>query len=159
MNSWMKKFGVEKIVIESTGIYWNDFCDYFTNKGYQVDVVNAFHIKNVPGKKTDVSDSQWPAELCLYGLFKGSFVPSREIRSLRLLTRYRTKTTRQITSEKNRLSKVLEFAGIRLTYAMRKVDCVSGMAIVRAIAYGETSKKKLMSLARGSLRQKTVSLR
>ena len=155
LNSWMKRFKVEKVVLESTGIYWNNLYDYLFEKGYSVDVVNAHHVKKVPGRKTDVSDAQWLAELGMHGLLSGSFVPSREIRSLRLLARYRTKTVRQIASEKNRMLKVLEFSGIRLTYAMSKADCVSGMAMIKAIAKGEKSVKKLISLARGSLCQKT----
>lgn len=155
LNFWIKKFKVEKMVLESTGVYWNNFHDYFHEKGYEIDVTNAYHVKQVPGRKTDVSDSQWLAELCRYGLLKKSFVPSKEIRSLRHLTRYRIKTVNQITAEKNRMGKILESAGIRLTYAMSKIDCVSGMDMVKAIADGETSVKKLTSLARGSLRQKT----
>ena len=155
LNSWIKQFKVEKVILESTGVYWNNLYDYLIEKDHHVDVVNAFHVKKVPGRKTDVSDSQWLAELCVYGLLNPSFVPPQKIRSLRLLTRYRIKTVRQIASEKNRMIKVLEFSGIRLTYAMSKVDCVSGMAMIRAIANGEKSVKKLVDLARGSLRQKT----
>ena len=155
LRTWMKRYKVEKVVLESTGIYWNCLYSDLTESGYKVDVVNAFHVKKVPGKKTDVSDSQWLAELCVYGLLSPSFIPPRQIRSLRLLTRYRTKTVRQISSEKNRMYKILEYSGIRLTYAMSQADCVSGMAIIRAIANGEKSVTKLVSLARGSLRQKT----
>ena len=103
-------------------------------EGYDVDVVNAYHVKKVPGRKTDVADSQWLAHLCVSGLLNPSFIPPQTIRSLRLLTRYRTKTIRQISSEKNRMLKVLEFSGIRLSYAMSRADCVSGMAMIRAIA-------------------------
>ena len=155
LNSWMKRFKVERVVLESTGIYWNNLYDYLFEKGYGVDVVNAYHVKNVPGRKTDVLDAQWLAELGMYGLVSGSFIPSRKIRSLRLLARYRAKTVYQIASEKKRMLKVLEFSGIRLTYAMSKADCVSGMAMIKAIANGEKSVKELTALARGSLRQKT----
>ncbi len=155
MRSWMKPHKVERVLFESTGIYWNSLYDDLTEKGYEVDVINAFHVKNITGKKTDVLDSQWIAELGACGLLRASFIPPREIRSIRLLARYRTKTIRQISSEQNRMYKVLEYSGIRLTYAMSKADCVSGMAMIRAIANGERSVSKLMSLARGSLRQKT----
>ena len=155
LHSWLRSFNVQRIIFESTGIYWNHLHSYLTNKGYTVDVVNAYHVKKVPGRKTDVSDSQWLGELCVYGLLNPSFVPSEKIRSLRLLTRYRTKTVQQISSEKNRMFKILEFSGIRLTYAMKKGDCVTGMAMIRAIADGETSRSRLMSLARGSLKRKT----
>ena len=142
LRTWMKRYKVEKVVLESTGVYWNCLYSDLTESGYKVDVVNAFHVKKVPGKKTDVSDSQWLAELCVYGLLSPSFIPPRQIRSLRLLTRYRTKTVRQISSEKNRMYKILEYSGIRLTYAMSQADCVSGMAIIRAIANGEKSVTK-----------------
>ena len=153
--SWMKRYKVERVVFESTGVYWNHLYDYLLEFDYDVDVVNAYHVKKVPGRKTDVSDSQWLAHLCLSGLLSPSFIPPENIRSLRLLTRYRTKTVHQISSEKNRMLKVLEFSGIRLSYAMKRADCVSGMAMIRAIANGEKSIPKLISLARGSLRQKT----
>ena len=143
LKTWLNRNRVERVVVESTGVYWSSLYDYLTDVGHRVDVVNAYHVKNVPGRKTDVSDSQWLAELCACGLLSPSFIPPRQIRSLRLLTRYRTKTSRQISSERNRMYKILEYSGIRLTYAMSKADCVTGMAIIRAIANGEEVNREV----------------
>ncbi|WP_052567569.1 IS110 family transposase [Candidatus Magnetobacterium casense] len=108
LASWLKKEEVEMAVMESTGIYWRTVYDVLEEEELKVMVVNAQHVKKVPGRKTDVSDSQWLAELSRCGLLRASFIPPRDMRQLRLLTRYRRKLSEIIAGEKNRLQKVLE---------------------------------------------------
>ena len=154
LETWLKKHEVGKVVLESTSIYWMQIYDYLSSRGLKVELVNAFHVKKVPGRKTDVSDSEWLAELCLHGLLKASFVPSANIRSLRLLTRYRVKLSRVLAAEKNRMGKVLDSCGMRLSAVMSRIDCVSGMKMVKALAEGKLSEEEIISLASGSLKKK-----
>lgn len=157
--NWLTQFNVEKIVLESTSVYWMQIYDHLSEAGFKVELVNAYHVKKVPGRKTDVSDSEWLAELCLHGLLRASFVPSSNIRSLRLLTRYRIKVSRQLASEKNRLGKVLDSCGMRLSAVMSRIDCVSGIKMVKALAEGNLSENQIVSLAQGSLKKKEKNLK
>ena len=100
--------------MESTGIYWKNIYAALEKSGLRVSVVNARHVKQVPGRKTDVKDSQWLARLARYGLVKGSFIPPKDLRELRIIARYRTKLVGTLAGEKNRLHKTLDDAGVRL---------------------------------------------
>jgi transposase len=104
LKKWLKKHGITHIAMESTGVYWKPVFNVLGDD-FQILLVNARHIKNVPGHKTDKKDSRWLAKLLLSGLLKGSFIPNRAIRELRDLTRYKTKLTNQISAEKNPVPK------------------------------------------------------
>jgi transposase len=113
--AWLNRCEVEWVVMESTGIYWKSLYAHLERAGLETWVVNAHHIKNVPGRKTDMGDSHWLAELGRFGLVRPSFVPVQDLRELRLISRYRRKLGGTLAGEKNRLHKVLDDAGINLT--------------------------------------------
>lgn len=136
MKTWLKENEVTHVAMESTGVYWKPVINVL-GEDFKVILVNARHIKNVPGHKTDKKDSQWIAKLLLAGLLKGSFIPSRAIRRLRDLTRYRTQVTRMLASEKNRLLKILEDTNIKLSSVLKDVFCVSGRRILAVIIGNE----------------------
>lgn len=154
---WLSGHGISHIAMESTGVYWKPVYaileDYF-----EIILVNARHIKNVPGHKTDRKDSEWIAKLLLSGLLKGSFIPPEHIRELRTLNRHRRKLVGMRTAEKNRLQNVLESANIKLGSVVSDVFGVSGLSMVRAIADGESDPCRLADMARGSLVRKRVLL-
>ena len=116
LKVWLTSHQIELTVMESTGVYWKDIHAVLEKTTMSILIVNAKHIKQVPGRKTDVTDSQWLAYLARCGLLKGSFIPDESLRELRLLTRYRTKLQRMIASEKNRLHKTLDASGLRLQF-------------------------------------------
>jgi transposase len=122
-------------------------------------LLNAAHVKQVPGRKTDVSDAQWLCELLEHGLLRGSFVPPKPIRELRDLTRYRKSLIRERQREANRLQKLLEDAGIKLACVASDVLGVSGRAMLEALIAGEGDPEVLAELARGRLRAKLPALR
>ena len=115
-------------------------------EAFEVILVNARHVKNVPGHKTDKKDSRWLSKLLLGGLLKGSFIPPVDIRELRDLVRYRKKVVGQIASEKNRIIKILEDANIKLSSVLSNVDGVVGTKVINDIINGETSVNKLKEL-------------
>jgi transposase len=135
------------------GIYWKPVYALLED-AFEMIVANATRIKNVPGRKTDVKDSEWIAELVRYGLVAKSFVPPKPIRALRDLVRYRRKLVESRTAERNRLLKVLETANIKLSSVASDVFGVSGMLMLRALAAGEQSPEAMAALAKGRLRKK-----
>lgn len=151
---WLEQQGVELAIMESTGIYWKAVYGALEEKGVESYVVNARHVKNVPGRKTDVADSEWLAELGRCGLLRPSFVPPVDFRQLRMLTRYRRKLSGYLSGEKNRLHKVLDDCGIRLGCVVSDIDGVSGRAMVKALIEGEQTPEQIAQLARGQLRKK-----
>lgn len=157
LAAWLEGLGITHIAMESTGVYWKPVYhildDFFT-----ILLVNARHIKNVPGHKTDKKDSEWITKLLMGGLLKGSFVPEQHIRELRLLHRHRRKLLHQRTGEKNRLQNVLEDANIKLGSVVSDVFGKTGMAIVEALIAGVTDPMELSELARGSLVRKKDQL-
>ena len=162
MASWLVERGVTHVAMESTGPYWWPVYSALREVGgpeLTVDVVNAAHVKAVPGRKTDVKDSQWLAELMEVGLLRGSFLPPEEVRALRDFTRYQTKLTEERSREKQRLLKVLEAAGIKLDSVASDTFGVSGRAMLDALVAGERDPQVLAGLARGVLRNKTEDLR
>lgn len=147
---------VEAVLMESTGVYWMPVYDVL--EGSMVVVVaNAQHIMNVPGRKTDDTDADWLAELLRHGLVKPSFVPPREFRELRELTRYRRSLVRMRASEQNRIEKHLQSSGIKLS-SVTQIDTVSVGRMLSAIAEGNTSPEELANMAVGQLRKKIPQL-
>ena len=154
MAHWLSREEVKLAVMESTGIYWKAVYSCLERAGIEGRVVNARHVKQVPGRKTDVCDSEWLAELAQYGLLRSSFVPPVDLRQLRLLTRYRRKLSGMLSGEKNRLHKVLDDAGIRLGCVVTDIDGVSARAMVEAIIEGGSSPEQIAEKALGRLKVK-----
>ena len=158
LRDWMKSHGVTHVALEATGVLWKPV--YYVLEGeFRVLLVNPAHIKNVPGRKTDVKDSQWIAQLLECGLLRASFVPPPEIRELRDLTRYRAELVHERTREVQRLHKVLQDAGIKLSSVATDIMGKSGRAMVEALITGTTNAEVLAELAKGALRKKLVELR
>lgn len=149
---------VTLVVMEATGDYWKPFY-YGLEDQLNLMLVNARHAKNLPGRKTDISDAQWLTELAAHGLIQGSFIPPWPIRRLRDLTRQRTVLTAQRSQEIQRLEKLLESTGIKYTSVTTRTLGVSGRAFLEALITGETDPLILATLARGRLRSKTDQLR
>lgn len=154
---WLQNHGITHAAMESTGVYWKPVY-HILEQFFDIILVNARHIKNVPGQKTDKKDSEWIAKLLLSGLLKGSFVPPQHIRELRGLYRHRRKLIGMRTAEKNRLQNILEDANIKLANVVSDVFGVSGLAMVKAIVNGEKHPEQLASLAKGSLKKKHLLL-
>jgi len=148
---WLGREQVELAVMESTGIFWKAVFASLEEAGIQGCVVNARHVKQVPGRKTDVCDSEWLAELGRCGLLRPSFIPPRDLRELRLLTRYRRKLSGIIAGEKNRLHKVLDDAGIRLGCVVSDIDGVSARSMVEALIEGGFTPEQIAGEALGQL--------
>jgi len=157
LRDWLKANGVTHVAMESTGIYWKPVFNIL-EEDFEVILVNARHIKHVPGRKTDVTDSEWLCKLLRNGLVSGSFIPPSDIRELRDLTRYRRKLTQAVSTEKNRIQKVLEDANIKLSSVVSDTFGVSGAAIVEALLAGEMTAKEMSALAVGKLRKKRDAL-
>jgi transposase len=152
LREWCKNEGVTHVVMESTGVYWKPVFNIL-EEDFEIVLVNARHVKNVPGHKTDKKDSAWLSKLLLSGLLKGSFIPPRDIRDLRDLVRYRKKVVGLIASEKNRIIKILEDANIKLSSVLSDVEGAVGTKIITDLIHGETSVDKLMQHYHG--KQKT----
>lgn len=157
MTAWLVENQVERVVMESTGIYWKSAYAHLEAAGIAAWVVNAQHIKQVPGRKTDVSDSAWLAQLGRFGLVKGSFIPDANLRELRLVSHYRKKLTGMLAAEKNRLHKLLDDAGIKLGEVASDINGVSARAMVEGLIKGE-APTDLARLGRGQLKKKEASL-
>ena len=158
LREWLQAYGVTHVALESTGVYWKPVY-YVLEDAFTLLLINMQELKRVPGRKTDVRDSEWLAQLLECGLLKPSFVPPPPIRELRDLTRYRLQQVRDRSQEVNRLCKVLEDAGLKLTTVITDVMGVSGRAMLRALVEGTTDPVVLANLARGKLRQKLPDLR
>jgi transposase len=157
MSDWLRAEGCTHVAMESTGVYWKPVYAVLEG-GFELVVGNAHHIKNVPGRKTDVKDSEWLAELMRHGLIRKSFVPPQPLRELRDLLRYRRKLVESGTSERNRLLAVLETANIKLASVASDVFGVSGRLMLDALIKGKASPKQMAMLAKGKLRDKLVDL-
>jgi len=151
LKEWLKKHGITHIAMESTGVYWKPVFNILGDD-FQILLVNARHVKNVPGHKTDKKDSKWLAKLLLSGLLRGSFIPSREIRELRDLTRYRTKLTNQVSAEKNRFQKILEDANIKLSVVLSDVFGSTGNKIMAEVLKGDYQPTQLLYLVHGHVK-------
>lgn len=157
LREWLTAEGVTHVGMEATGIYWVPV--YAALEGaFDITVGNASHIKNVPGRKTDVKDSEWIADLLRHGLIRKSYVPPKDLRELRELLRYRVKLVQSRTAERNRLQRLLETASIKLASVMTDVFGVSGRAMLNAIVKDGYIPADVARLARGVLRKKTSDL-
>lgn len=157
LSDWLAQAGVSHVAMESTGEYWKPVYNILEGN-FQVLLVNAAHVKNVPGRKTDKADAQWLAKLLRYGLLQGSFIPPAGQRDLRDLTRYRMKLVQERSSEVNRVQGVLERANIKLAAVATDVLGVSGRAILEALIAGEAEPATMAELAKGRLRSKIPQL-
>jgi transposase len=154
LASWLKKYRVTAIGMESTGVYWKPIFNIMEGE-FTIVLANAQHLKSIPRKKTDLMDCKRIAKLLRYGLLPNSFIPPREIRELRDLNRTRRKLVGMMTSEKNRLTKVLESANIKLSSVVSKISGVSSLAMIRSILEKDKlSKEEISQLAKGSLKKK-----
>jgi transposase len=157
LRQWLLREGCTHVALESTGVYWKPV--YTILEGaLEIVVANAQHVKKVPGRKTDVKDAEWLAELLCHGLLRSSFVPPKPIRELRDLTRYRRKLVEAQTAERNRLLKVLETANIKLASVASDVFGVSGQLMLRALIEGKATPPEMAKLAKGRLRLRIVQL-
>jgi transposase len=159
LADWLEAEGVSQVVMEATGQYWKPVWYVLEERGFELKLVNARHVKILPGRKTDVADAGWLAELLEHGLLRGSFVPPTAIRELRDLTRYRKRLIQAHSSEVQRVQKTLEDAGIKLDSVASDVVGVSGRAMLRALVAGERDPEVLAELAKGRLRVKIPQLR
>jgi transposase len=157
LRDWLKECDCPLVAMESTGVYWKPVHAMLEDH-FDVIVGNAQHIKNVPGRKTDVKDSEWICNLARHGLIARSFVPPRAIRDLRDLTRYRRKLVDAAAAERNRLIKLLESAGIKLAGVVADVFGVSGRAMLHALIDADQSPAEMAKLARGRMRSKLTEL-
>ncbi|EAX46806.1 transposase IS116/IS110/IS902 family protein [Thermosinus carboxydivorans Nor1] len=151
LADWLKKHEVEIVAMESTGVYWKPVINVLEAEGIKAIIVNAQHIKNVPGRKTDVKDAEWIASLLRHGLLKPSFIPERRQREMREITRLRTAKIQERAREIQRLQKFLEGCNIKLSSVVSDINGVTAKEIIKAIAAGVNDPKKLAELSRGRL--------
>jgi len=157
LREWLLSEGCTQVALESTGVYWKPI--YAILEGaLEIVVANAQHIKKVPGRKTDVKDAEWIADLLCHGLLRSSFVPPKPIRELRDLMRYRRKLVESQAAERNRLLKVLETANIKLASVATDVFGMSGRLMLRALIAGKATPQEMAELAKGLLRKKIPEL-
>ena len=158
MYDWLSENGCMHVAMEATGVYWKPVYNILES-GFNLILVNAKHIKAVPGRKTDVKDAEWIAQLLQHGLLQPSFVPRSQFRELRDLTRHRTKLVQQRAAVINRIQKILEDANIKLASVATDIMGKSGRAMLDEIVAGNTDHEALAELARSSLRNKIPELR
>lgn len=164
LHEWLLQENVEQVAMESTGVFWKCVWNIIEDEKYEIKLANAREIKNMPGRKTDVKDAQWIAELLRCGLVKGSFVPDIEIRELRDLTRYKRKIVQQISAEKNRIHKILQDANIKITTDISDIFGDTGRKLIEKIIEGkEISDEELLEMTSGrgkaSLRNKIPQIK
>ena len=157
LRDWLAAHRVTHVAMEATGVYWQPVW-HMLEDDFELTLCNARHVKNVPGRKTDVSDAQWLCQLMEAGLLRGSFVPPKPQRRLRTLTRYRKTQIAERQREANRLHKALEDTGIKLDCVASDILGASGRAMLDALCHGTTDPAVLADLARGRLRQKIPAL-
>jgi transposase len=157
LADWLGEHAVTHVAMESTGVYWQPIYNLLEDQ-FTLLLVNARHVKAVPGRKTDVRDCEWLADLLRHGLLQASFVPDRPQRELRELTRYRTSLIRERAAEVNRLQKTLEGANIKLASVATDIMGASGRAMLAALVAGTTDAQTLAELAKGRLREKLPDL-
>jgi transposase len=159
LRDWLKERGVTHVAMEATGVYWKPVWHVLDGSFEELLLVNPAHIKNVPGRKTDVNDATWIAQLLECGLLRGSFVPPVEIRELRDVTRYRRQLIEERSREVQRLQKILEDANVKLTSVASDVLGVTGRLILDALCAGERDPDRLAEMAKQKLRAKIGDLR
>lgn len=158
LREWLQSEGVTHVAMESTGVYWKPVFNLLEDQGMELMVVNARHVKAVPGRKTDVKDAEWLADLLRHGLLKASFIPNREQRELRELVRYRRTVIEQRAHVVQRIQKLLEGANIKLGDVTSDVMGVSGRAMLTALAAADQDARTLAGMAKTALRRKIPEL-
>ena len=158
LRDWLAAFGVEQVVMEATGVFWKPVWAILEDE-FDCVLVNARHVKQVPGRKTDVKDAEWLCQLAEAGLLRASFVPPKPIRALRNLTRYRKTQIQERAREANRLHKALEDTGIKLDCVATDILGKSGRAMLDALVSGTRDPEILAELAKGRLRAKIAALK
>ncbi len=158
LRDWLREAGCTQVAMESTGVYWKPVYAVLEDD-FELVVGNAFHIKNVPGRKTDVLDAEWIADLLRHGLIAKSFVPPKPVRELRELMRYRTKLVESRAAERNRLLRLLETANIKVSSVATDVFGKSGMRMLEAIVVGDMTPEAMAQMAIGRMRSKLTELR
>jgi transposase len=157
LEEWLASYQVEQVAIESTGVYWYPLYNVL-EADHTIILVNPQHMKAVPGRKTDVKDSEWLADLLRHGLLKASFIPPQPIRQVRERTRYRKTLIQQRTQEANRLQKILESANLKLAAVVSDVLGVSSRRMLKALMAGERDTAVLAQLAYGTMRRRIPQL-
>lgn len=157
LREWLVAEGCTQVGMESTGVYWMPVYTIL-EEAFKLVVGNATHIKQVPGRKTDVKDSEWIADLLRHGLIRPSFVPTKPLRELRDLLRYRRKLVESTTSERNRMLKLLEMGNIKLSTVVTDVFGVSGRSMLQALLDGQQTPEQMAKLARGRMKGKLLQL-
>jgi transposase len=155
---WIKKEGCQSVAMESTGSFWKPVYNLLEMEGIETLVVNAQHIKTVPGRKTDIKDAEWIADLLRHGLLKGSFIQNKEQRELKELIRYRRSIVDERAREINRIQKVLEGANIKLSSVVTDIMGVSAREMLNALANGEANPQNLATKAKGNMKNKISEL-
>jgi transposase len=158
LREWMLSQGCTHVAMESTGVYWKPVFAILEGGGLEIVVANAQHVKKVPGRKTDVKDAEWIADLLCHGLLRSSFVPPKPVRELRDLIRYRRKLVESQSAERNRLLKLLETANIKLASVASDVFGVSGLLMLHALIEGKATAQEMAGLAKRRLRNKIPEL-
>lgn len=158
LGKWLVQNQIELVIMESTGIFWKHLYEILESYQLQMYIVNARHVKKVPGRKTDVQDSQWLAMLARFGLLKSSFIPPKDLRELRRISRYRMKISGTLAGEKNRLHKLLDSIGLRLSNVVSDINGVSANAIITGIINQEPVDK-LIGYLKGQLKKKESEIR
>jgi transposase len=151
LSAWLEAQGCTHVAMEATGVYWKPVWHILEAK-FELVLANAAHIKNVPGRKTDVKDATWIADLLAHGLIRGSFVPPTSIQDLRALMRTRKQLVREVARNTQRIQKALEDANIKLTGVVSDILGKSGRAVLDALVSGETDPEKLVALTQGRLK-------
>lgn len=157
LSDWLTAAGCTHVAMESTGVYWKPVYNVLES-AFDVMVVNAQHIKNVPGRKTDVNDAEWISELLQHGLLRASFIPPQPLRELRELIRYRRTLVQTRSAEVNRIQKALEGANIKLSSVATNIMGVSGRAMLATLVEGNTDASALAEKAKGKLKKKAADL-
>ena len=158
LKAWLKDHHITHVAMESTGIYWKPIFNMLEDT-FDVILVNPRHVKNVPGRKTDVLDAEWLCKLLRSGLVRGSFIPPKPVRELRDLTRYKRKLIQTITAEKQRVEKVLEDANIKLSSIASNTFGASGKKIIEELLKGELGPDQMADLSKGRLRKRKEELK
>jgi transposase len=157
LSNWLESHGCTHVVMEATGVYWKPVW-HLLEGVFELVLVNAQHVKNVPGRKTDVADATWLADLLAHGLVRGSFIPPAPIQELRDMTRTRKQLVRELSQHTLRVQKVLEDANLKLGSVLSSVVGKSGRAMLKAIIEGEANPEKLADLAQGTAKKKRAEL-
>jgi transposase len=157
LGAWLEAEGCTHVAMEATGVYWKPVWHVLESR-FELVLANAAHIKNVPGRKTDVADATWIADLLAHGLIRGSFVPPTPIQDLRALMRTRKQLVRESSRNTNRIQKALEDANIKLTSVVSDILGKSGRAVLNALVAGETDPEKLVELTTGRLKASRTEL-